>query len=143
MTTYEIKQRYKTAEVVQFPDQTKLLLIFVNKTIEQVCAGQLQLLDAVRYSWVLSPRKAAEAKYVLAVAYGLILGVYAAETPWLEANRQNFPDISDEHGNWINQKRRYGFRGKKAPNDIWNLYIDKRIDDKWKSHGVPIRYVNF
>jgi hypothetical protein len=139
MTAHEIKQRYKIAKVARFPDHEKLLLICVNKTIEQVCIGQLQLLDAVRYSWKLNRYNAAQADYVLAVAHGLIMGVYVAEV-WLEANKGHFPDIPDSHGNWGKQKGRYGFRGRKAPDDIWDRYVGKKIDDKWRGHGAPIRY---
>jgi hypothetical protein len=136
----EIRKQYETAAVANFPDQAKLLLICVNKTIQRL---NLPLLDAVRYSWKLSPDRAEKAEYVLAVAHGLILGVYVVESPWMLAEKSNFPDISEDHGNWQNQEGRYGFRGHKAPTDIWNRYYGKRVPDEWRTYGSPIRYVHF
>jgi hypothetical protein len=136
----DIRKQYKTAATAEFPDQSRLLLICVNKTIEW---PNLPLLDAVRYSWVLSPERAANAEYVLAVAHGLILGVYVAELPWMAANKSNFPDISEDQGNWGNQKGRYGFHGHEAPKNIRDRYCGKRVPDQWRNHGAPIRYVHF
>src|SRR5260370_12692516 len=136
----DMKKQFKTAAKTDFPAQARLLLICVNKTIER---PNLSLLDAVRYSWVISPERAAKAEHVLAVAHGLILGVYVVDLPWMPANKSNFPDISEDHGNWTNQKGRYGFRGHEAPSDIWNRYCGKRVPDKWRNHEAPIRYVHF
>jgi hypothetical protein len=136
----DIRKQYETAATADFPDDARLLLICVNKTIEK---PNLPLLDAVRYSWVLSPDRAAKAEYVFAVAHGLILGVYVVELPWKFANKSNFPNISEDHGNWKNQKGRYGFHGHEAPRNVWDRYCGKRVPDEWRSHGVPIRYVHF
>jgi uncharacterized protein len=141
MSVRDIKTQYKSADAAEFPDRAKLLLICVNKTIGRVLEGKLTLLDAVRYSWVLSPERAEQADYMLAVAHGLILGAYVAET-WLEANKRNFPDISDDHGNWTSQKRRYGFRGRKASDDIWSRYVGQRVPNNYRNHGSPIRFVH-
>jgi hypothetical protein len=131
------------SNTAEFADHAKLLLIGVNETIGKVRERKLTLIDAVRYSWVLSPKKAEQAEYILAVADGLIRGVYVAEKPWLPATKENFPDIPDDHGNWDRQKKRYGFRGHAAPNDIWNLYVGKRVPDEWRNYGNPIRKVHF
>ena len=92
---------------------------------------------------MISPDRAAKADYVLAVAHGLVLGVYVVELPWKPANKSNFPDISEDHGNRRNQKGRYGFDGHKAPTNVWDRYCGKRVPDEWRGHGSPIRYVHF
>jgi len=138
MRQSDIKKQFETADTADFPDRAKLLLMCVNKTVEW---PHLTLLDAVRYSWKVSPDRADGADYVLAVAYGLILGVYEVEK-WMAANRENFPDIPEDHGNWKNQKGRYGFRGNKAPKNVWDGYVGKRVPDEWRNHGAPIRYVH-
>jgi uncharacterized protein len=138
----DIQKQHETADTAVFPAQEKLLLVCVNETIHRVFENELTLLDAVRYSWVLSPERAEEADYIFAVARGLILGVYVAEKPWLAATKENFPNIPDDHGNWKNQERRYGFRGRKAPDDICARYVGKRVPDEWRNRGNPIRYVH-
>jgi|SRR5271155_1750242 len=131
--------RAGTAEITVFPKQTKLLLISVNKTVEN---PKLTLYDAVRYSWKVSAPKAAGAKYVLAVVHGVVEGVFEADE-WLPAEKANFPDVSDEHGNWNNQRSRFGFRGREAPSDIQGRYRGKRIPDDFRHKGNPVRYINF
>ena len=133
-----IMQFYDTADAAVFPDQTKLLLISINETIGN---PKLTLYDAVRYSWKVLPRRAEEAEYVLAVAHGLIVGVFEAEE-WLPAEKTNFLDISDEHGNWNNQHGRSGFRGHEASTDIRRLYRGKRVPDERRPGQNPIHYVN-
>ena len=129
----------KSADLAQFPQDEKLVLITVNKTIE---IPYLDLYDSVRYSWVLSPERASTADYILAVAHDLILDAFEAVT-WLPATKANFPDISEEHGNWSNQKDRFGFHGKLALDDVRRRYQGKRLPDDHKSGQNPIRYVHY
>ena len=105
MRVKDIKKRYEVAATAEFPGQARLLLICVNKTIEN---PNLSLLDGVRYSWKISPDRAEKAEYVLAVAHGLILGVFVADQ-WMQAEKDNFPDIPEDHGNWTKQKRALWF----------------------------------
>lgn len=139
MRAREIREQYERASPAKFREQDKLLLICVNKTVG---AANLNLIDAVRYSWKVSPERANKAEYALAVAHGLIVGVYAIDPPWLPARQDNFQDIPTDHGNWQYQKGRYGFNCRPAPTSIRELYIEKRVPDEWRSHGAPIRYVN-
>ena len=129
----------EAADVAVFPRQTRFLLISINKTIGN---PKLSLYDAVRYSWKISRPKAAHADYVLAVAHGRIEGVFEAEE-WMSAEKANFPDISDEHGNWKNQNGRFGFRGHEAPPEIQRRYRGRRVPDEYRHKQNPIRYVNF
>lgn len=128
----------RATEIAVFPKQAKLLLISVNKTVGD---SKLKLYDAVRYSWKLSPSRATRADYVLAVTHGVVVEVFEAEG-WLPAIKANFPDVSDEHGNWNNQHGRFGFHGREASNDIQVLYRGKCIPKDYRHMGNPIRYVN-
>lgn len=119
MRKKEIIQRYDAAEEGVFPQGEKLLLICVNKTIN-IEDEAYTLLDRVRYSWKISPRRAEQAEYVLAVAHGLIVGVFEADE-WLPATKENFGEIPEEYGRWHFQgwdppepKKRWGFRGREA-----------------------------
>jgi hypothetical protein len=141
MTKKEIIERYKTAEEAKIPDGNRLLLICVNKTVEDRSLG---VLNAVRYSWKISPDRAAAADYVLAVAFGLIVGVFEVEGEWQEAKKENFsPEIPEHHGNWKHQDGRYGFHGREAPESVSVSYLNKRVPTALRNHGAPIRYVGF
>jgi hypothetical protein len=133
-----IMQLCDTAELALFPDQAKLLLISINETVGN---PKLTLYDAVRYSWHVSQSRARGAEHVLAVAHGLIVGVFEAEE-WLAAEKKNFWDLSDEHGNWSNQEGRSGFRGHEAQGDIQRLYRGKRVPTEHSPGQNPIHYVN-
>jgi len=124
-----------TEDVAVFPEHMKMLLVCVNRTYE--AEG---VYDAARYSWKISLTKAEQAKYVLAVAHGVIIGVFDANE-WRTATKLNFPTISDEHGNWERQSGRLGFVGRSASNDVSQL-IGKCVPAKWGFRGNPVRYVN-
>ena len=141
MRKKEMIERRETAEEAVFPDGAKLLLICINRTI-QIDDKSYKLLDRVRYSWKLSPRKAEEAEYVLAVAHGLIIGVFE-NGEWMDATEENFGgEIPERYGNWEHQGGRSGFRGHEAPDDVKKRYLHKRVPGELRGHGSPIRYVS-
>jgi uncharacterized protein len=140
MRKKEIIQRYDAAEEAVFPEGAKLLLICVNKTVE-IEDEAYTLLDRVRYSWKISPRRAEEAEYVLAVTHGLIVGVFE-NGKWMDSTKENFAgEIPERYGNWEHQAGRSGFRGHEAPADVKERYVYKRVPGEQRSHGSPIRYV--
>jgi hypothetical protein len=125
-------------EFAEFPEHTRLLLICINKQYEKLGAY-----NAVRYSWTISPKRAAQAKYVLAVVRGKIVDVFEARE-WLTATEKNFsPGIPGEHGNWKHQRGKFGFHGNEAPDDIREKYMGKEVPKLWRHKQNPIRYVNF
>ena len=117
----------------------KLVLINVNRTGKD---PNIDLYDAVRYSWKLSPNRAEKADYVLAVIEGEIVGAFEP-TDWLEDTRDNFPEFSPEDRPWGMRNGRWAFRGKEAPEGIRALYVGKRVPPEFRKHGAanPIRYV--
>jgi len=140
MRKKEIIQRCDAAEEAVFAKGEKLLLICVNKTIE-IEDDAYTLLDRVRYSWKISPRRAEEAEYVLAVTYGLIIGVFE-NGEWMDATKENFAGgIPEVYGNWDDQEGRSGFRGHDAPDNVRKRYLYKRVPSELRGHGSPIRYV--
>lgn len=128
MHAKEVIRLYEAPEAVF---KHKLILINVNRSNEEQ-----DLYDAVRYAWKISPSKARRADYVLAVRRGLIIGAFKAEE-WLSATKENFPDFPSIEG-------RYGFRGHEAPDDVKNLYFQKRLPKGQRKRGAsnPIRYIN-
>lgn len=137
MRKREILQLYKHAPAADIPNGAKLLLICVNRTIED---ESLKLYDKVRYSWKLSVERA-DRRLVLAVAFGVIVGVFEVDE-WLRATKDNFHDeIPEHHANWGHQAGRFGFRGREASDDVSSLYLYKRVPDELRNHGAAFRYV--
>jgi hypothetical protein len=126
MHAVEIVRRY-TAEPAVFLHRA--LLVSVNRS-----AADVSLYEATRYAWKLRLSKAQRAEVILATRQGLIVGAFVA-TRWVEATAENFPGRDTLPG-------RFGFIGEAAPNEIKNLYVDKRVPDEYRRPGSanPIRY---
>jgi hypothetical protein len=86
MHAEEVIRLYEAPEAVF---QHRLILINVNKTMDDA-SDDKALYDAVRYSWKISPEKAREAEYILAVRRGLIIGAFKAEE-WLSGTKRELP----------------------------------------------------
>ena len=126
MHANEIVRRYR-AEPANF--QHKAMFICVNRG-----STETSVYEAVRYAWKVSRSKAKQAEVILATVQGLIVGAFQADD-WLEANSTNFPGREDVVG-------RFGFIGHEAPEEIKQLYINKRIPDEYRKPGEanPIKY---
>ena len=96
----------------------------------------ISIYDAVRYAWVLDPKKAQQAEFVLAHVHGLVKGVFKP-IRWMEATAANFPGFQaiDPH--------RWGFEGVEADEAISKQYLGKRVPDKYRAKGAanPVRYI--
>ena len=127
MNALEIITKY-AAEEAEF--KHKILMIIINKSI-----AKNSIYDATRFAWKIDKKKAESAEYVLAVMQGLIVGVFKAYE-WKEAVIQNFPEFHQ------NVPGRYGFIGEEAEDSIKQMYIRKRVPDKYRKKGAanPIKY---
>lgn len=128
MHVQEIIERYKAEEVVF---EHKAIVITVNRS-----AAQRNLYDAVRFAWVVDPRKAEQAEIVVAVVRGLIRGVFVADKgSWVEATVENFPGRDAVPG-------RFGFTGRDVDPKISAKYCGRRLPDSMRKRGAanPIRY---
>ena len=130
MHARQIIERYEAREAVF---RHSAILINVGQSVAE--KGSY---EAVRYAWVLDPKRAEKTEYVLAVDRGLIIDVFVAEK-WLEATAENFPGIAQD---W--KGRRWGFVGHDAPEDVASLYKRCRLPDTMRKRGAanPIRYAN-
>lgn len=126
MHAKEIVQQYSAEEAVF---RHKALLINVNQT-----AAERSLYEATRYAWKIDTTRAKKADVILSVVRGMIVGAFVADH-WLEATSKNFPGREDVPG-------RYGFVGNEAPSEIYQLYVGKRLPDKYRKRGAanPIKY---
>lgn len=136
MHALEIITEYE-APVAQ--PQHKLLLININRSV----TDHHDLLDAVRFAWKIDPKKAQKADYVLGVRRGLIIGAFVANE-WLPATPENFPGLFALREGYGSREGRFGFLGKEAPQEIKDLYCQKRLPDSERKRGAanPIRYWN-
>jgi hypothetical protein len=118
--------------------EDKLLLININAC--QNRRDKNAIYDQVHFAWRLSPSRAAKADFVLAVYRGVVVGAFTADE-WLEATRDNFPDV-DRAGNDLNG--RFGFRGRVATDEVWNRFVGERgkrlTNEAMKHIQNPIRY---
>jgi hypothetical protein len=126
MSAHEIVAKY-AAPIAVF--EHNILMITINKS-----ALEASPYEAVRLAWKVNTSKAAKADYVCAVYKGLIKGVFVVEK-WLPATSENFPGF-------ITAENRWGFLGINAPKEIQDLYLNKRVDDKYRQRGAanPIKY---
>ncbi len=126
MHATEIIRRYAAEAAVI---RHRAVLISVNRS-----AVDRSLYEATRYAWRISSRKASQAEVILATLQGLIVGAFVADK-WLEAIADNFPGRDDVPG-------RYGFVGREASAHIREMYVGKRVPDKYRKPGAanPIKY---
>ena len=105
----------------------RALLINVSRSATR----EVSLYEATRYAWKINTNRAEGAEVVLAIVHGVIRGAFV-EVRWLPAVPKHFPGrppVSD----------RWGFEGCEAPLDITQLYVGKRVPDKYRTQ-YPIRY---
>lgn len=127
MNVKEIITKYKaeTAEILH-----NVLMISIRSDSHH------NLYDQTRFAWRLSKTKIKKIEYVLPVIKGIIRGVYIADE-WKEATIDNFPKFE------LDVPERMAFSGKEASDDIKELYIGKKLPDKYrhqKGASNPIRY---
>jgi len=134
-----IKELIATYQPETVVFQHKVLMISVNRSSKDV-----DLYDAVRFSWRVRVERARKAEFILATVRGIVRGVYIADE-WLESTRENFPEMlswdADEEFE-STQKSRFGFRGRLASPDIAKIYLGKKIPDVLRKKGAmsPVKY---
>lgn len=82
-----IKELIATYQPETVVFQHKVLMISVNRSSKDV-----DLYDAVRFSWRVSIERACKAEVILATVRGIVRGVYIADE-WLKSTRENFPEM--------------------------------------------------
>jgi hypothetical protein len=107
----------------------RALLIKINRS----AAVRESIYEAVRWSWRIDRKKAAEAEVILAVLQGLIVGAFVADR-WLPATVENFPRLSAD------QPERCGFVGHDAPPELAELYLRRRVPRALVRGQSPVRY---
>ncbi len=117
------------------------IIIKINRS-----ARSLNTYDATRICWAVSPSRAKEAQYVLAVHNGLIVDVFEPED-WLLATDEDFRgfDLPSKTEYDSGEKRkRYAFYGPQASERILKKYVRHRIPQEYRKKGQagPFLYCN-
>lgn len=97
----------------------KFILIKINDYSINLKNGDLY--EAVRASWRINPDIANKYPYVLAVRYGIVVGVY-------QINEKGWKKTADG--------KRAFFDGTDAPNKIKKHFLDKRIPERFRKKGL-------
>lgn len=129
---------YGPAEAIQLnrrygedlkPKHKLLYIKTKQETVDDPRHGNLY--EAVRRSWVLNPKRANMADYVIAVIDGVCRGVFKVCGDWIEVR---VPE---------GRRKRYEFKGHKVTDpEIVDAYVNKPIPEifRKKSRQNPIGY---
>lgn len=137
LSVVELIDKYALPTIDQEPID-KLVLININKLEDPTNREAVH--EQTRLAWRINMSRAGAADYVLSVVRGVVVGVFVADK-WLPATHANFP----EHVS-INKEspERAGFRGRPAPEAVWEKYVGergKRIAIEGMQHvRNPVRY---
>ena len=114
-----------------------LVLISVAVSFREGC----DVYEAVRYAWKVDVEQIRRYKLVLAHVRGSVKGAYRP-LQWLEATGGNFPLMDGIPGRRRNEMPgRYGFIGERAEAAVWNLYVGKKVPEKYlKRYVGPVQY---
>lgn len=113
----EIIQRYGLPPLDWEPKH-RLLLIHIKKFRG---SGEEAIYQQTRFAWNLDLRRAKSVDYVLSVFRGAVVGAWQADY-WAPATRLHFEDKPEP-----DEPKRTGFTGRRAPDDIWSLYVGRRL----------------
>ena len=140
MNAEELEMKLSLKPIENKPNE-RLLFISIPKVEDPYDVAAV--LQQTELAWKLDPKKANKADYILSVVKGICYGAFINESGWLPATTKNFPNRA-EH---LSTENRYGFRGKRAPKDVWERFVGKKgrlvIDKEMKTGQNPIRYYNF
>lgn len=133
MTTDEIKRLYSAERLDKISDEC--VIININGQYNRAMDYEA-IYKATREAWRIGRKRTKILKYVLSEYRGLIVEVFEVDK-WYEVERTYGLKCRNAGKKYI----AYGFNGKRAPDYIRNLYINKSIvDRKVKGRANPISY---
>lgn len=116
-----------------FEAREPLILISIGQSYVD---ERRDIYEAVRCAWRINVKRANKVSLVLANHRGVVCGAFRA-TKWLPATKANFP--------WLDNDipRRWGFEGHPAEQETEDLYLGKRVPDKYRAKGArnPVRFI--
>ncbi len=118
----ELEQEFTAKTFDDYPNCPKFILIkikdyWINRNGGIESDG---IYRTVRGYWKINPKRANKYPYVLAVRYGIVVGVYKInENGWKKAD---------------NSDRAY-FDGVEAPKEIQDIFLNKKTPERFKKKG--------
>lgn len=125
ISAFELEQRHHAQEFVDYPNNNcpKFILIKIKNYYWNM--NEQDTYKTVRGNWKLSAKRANKYPYVLAVKYGIVVGVYKVnENGWRKCETSN----------------RICFDGIEAPDNIKELFLGKKIPEKYRKRQNPASY---
>lgn len=123
----EIEKELTAPYFLDYPNSPKFILIKINDYSLNKNGGNNPdgIYKTVRGNWVLNLERANNYPYVLAVRNGIVIGVYEVDSNgWQRCRDSN----------------RIYFTGKEASEKIKQLFLWKKIPDKYKKRQNPTSY---
>ena len=111
------------------------MLISIGRSFE---TDDASVYENTRKAWRASLKNARRYHLVLGHSGGVVRGVFRP-TQWVEATRENFPDLEAD------MPKRIGFIGDVAEDEVVERYLGHRVPDIYRARGAanPFRYVKF
>lgn len=125
--TDELEQEFTAKTFDDYPNCPKFIMIKINDYNINKNGGVENngIYKAVRWCWKVRPSRANKYPYVLAVRYGIVVGVYQIEeNGWKKVE---------------NSKRAY-FDGVEAPKEIQDIFLNKKIPERFRKRQNPASY---
>lgn len=118
----------------EFMPAEPLILISIGRSFE---ADDASIYENTRKAWRASLKNARRYHLVLGHSGGVVRGVFRP-TQWVEATRENFPDLEAD------MPKRIGFIGEVPEEEVVARYLGHRVPDHYRARGAanPFRYVN-
>ncbi len=110
------------------------ILLKVNGLYKEGMSTE-EIYDITRGWWCVNPERAAKIRYAAAVVSNIIVGVFEIDS-WMPATEKD-RGISEK----LNKKR-YGFNGRVAGEEIREKYVGKSVSGLYKrGNQNPVMYI--
>lgn len=118
----ELELRFTAKTFDDYPNCPEFIMIKINdyNINKNGGLGNNGIYKAVRWCWKIKPSRANKYRFVLAVRYGIVVGVY-------QINQNGWKKVE-------NSDRAY-FDGIEAPEEIKKIFLNKKIPERFKKKG--------
>lgn len=123
ISAYELESSYNAMPFDDYPNCPKFILIKIKDYwLKQ---NNYDIYKTVQGNWKLSRNRANKYPYVLAVRYGIVIGVFK---------------INDNGWKKCQESKRIYFEGTEAEQKIKEIFLNKKIPERFKKRQNPASY---
>lgn len=125
--TDDLEHQFTAEAFVEDENCPRFILIKINDYNININGGieNNGIYKAVRWCWKVKPSRANKYPYVLAVRYGIVIGVYK---------------INDNGWKKVDNSERAYFDGTEAPEEIKRIFLNKKIPERFRKRQNPASY---